>query len=608
MKSLIDIKAYSPDQWVIWAGAGISKPSPTCLPLGRKLTEFALENACGSEAGEAIITVWDQVYGFLDQPDIQNNFGSIPRLESILDVINEVETKAIDIDFSFMKGFKAFLEAPFNNLHASLSILLSLGAHVITPNFDLCIEKAYNKLFSGKDMLVLNKTDGLIEYKSVTRDKTGEVWHYHGAPDEIDTMGATLHIVKDGLQQNARDKLTKMIQRAKVVIFVGYSFSDAFDINPYFDNQLPNSFSGTSAIYFQHVSGKHHPKSISPSEHISHLLQCFNSFQYDFGKTDEFLASLSGKTFSFKGSFDWEKAFLKYAHFSGKDAIQPFLICRLSNFLGIDVNKISRTAFRYALKFEGNYPNDDFHDTIAVVLRKQNKFRLEKEHHLLKQMITNGSEKRHDALGYYYGIGNYKEARKYAESIDQIFVKASNPSTVLNWRLYTSTAVYCRSIIKEYLIKIGRRKIKDQDILKIKELLSIVDLLGNRPLHNVIMINQIATALRFKLLFTALLFGKNDIYVEHRIFYLYGESSSIDGYISTFRDVVIKHIFLLRFHNQQASNKLAHQYALNSLKLAQTVGRTHEIRRARMLLVILRFSSVINFVNRILGQISKISI
>ena len=89
--------------------------------------------------------------------------------------------------------------------------------------------------------------------------------------------------------------------------------------------------------------------------------------------------------------------------------------------------------------------------------------------------------------------------------------------------------------------------------------------------------------------------GENDTETENRILYLYGESSSVEGYISTFRDIAIKHIFLSRFHKHQSSSKKAIHYALNSLRLAQIVGGAHEIRRARMLLLILRLSRIGNF-------------
>ena len=387
MKSITDIKTFSPNQWIIWAGAGISKPSPTCLPLGKELTEFTLEHVCGSNEEKAIINIWNEVHNLLNQLNIQKNFYLFPRLESILDVVSEVETKAIDVNYSFMKGFQAFLEAPYNSLHISLSVLLSLGAQIITPNFDLCIEKAYNNIFKDNDKLIQKKTDELIVYKSVTKEKTGEIWHYHGAANEINTMGATLQIVKEGLHKNARDKLAELIQMAKVVIFVGYSFSDAFDINPFFTNQTNEAFSDTHAIYFQHSPDTHPSKPISTSDKIPLLLHCFKSYQFDLGKTDEFLTALSGNISACKGFFDWEKTFLKNVDFRGKDKIKPFLICKLANFLGIEINKISKKAFRNALDFFNNYPNDDFHDTMAVVLRKQGKLILERKHHFQKQML-----------------------------------------------------------------------------------------------------------------------------------------------------------------------------------------------------------------------------
>lgn len=596
METLQEIRNYSPNQRVFWVGAGISHPKPTNLPCGKELTEFALENTCGHDVKSTIINIWNKSNEILKQKDIQGDFSVIPRLESILDVINNFEKKAVGVDYSFMSGFKAFLEAPYNSQHASLAKLLSCGATIITPNFDLCIENAYNDLNKGTDKLSSKQYGNLVVYKSKKMPTVGEIWHYHGTVDKIQNMGATLSIVKEGLTVNVKEKLTELFYRSGAVIFLGYSLSDAFDINPFFENQPHRTFENTPAVFFQHNNLDYPLSSVEPPKRMGQLLQCFDFYQFDQGKTDDFLVELSGSLVERKGNFDWRKSFLAHANFQSKDEIEPFLICQISNLLGIQVNKLSQNIYQNALSFEKKFPNNAFHDTLAVVLRRQGKYKKEKKHHLKKHWVEHKEGDEPDSLGYYYGLGNYHEAKKYAASFEEIVAGVADLNAILPWKYYTSMAVYCRPLIISYLKKITRRRIKTKDIRIIQEYLPVLDKLGWRPLQSVIFINQLATALRFRMLFNALLYGLDDVIAQDRILYLYGEGSSIEGYVSAYRDIAIKYHLLSRLHRQGGLNKKVLDYGTCSLEIARLVGNNPGIKRAKNLLILHKLANLLGFV------------
>lgn len=595
IKTLQEIKTTPSSQWVFWVGAGISNPAPTNLPLGRELTEFTLENICGHDVKNAIIDIWNKTGEIFQQKGIQGDFSVIPRLESILDVVNNFETKTIGIDYSFMSGFKAFLDAPYNNLHASLAKLLSSGATIITSNFDLCIENAYGDLKKTTDELSAKNYGNLVIYKSTKIPTSGEIWHYHGTVDKVQNMGATLSIIKEGLTDEVRMKLVELFRRSRVLVFLGYSFSDAFDVNPFFESQPDRVFNNALAIFFQHNSDYLVPPSEKTQRRIRRLLQCFGSYRFDWGETSEFLAELSGVSVKRKGNFDWKKSFLAQVKFRSKDEVKPFLICQISNLLGIQTNKLSRDVYRDALSFENSYPNDEFHDTMAVVLRRQGKYKEEKAHHLKKHRVSHTKGDEPDFLGYYYGLGMYEEAKKYSTSIEELSAGIANPNTVLSWKYYTSMSVYCRPLIMSYLKRINWGRVRTKDKQVIQEYLSVLDKLGWRPLQSVVFINQLATALRFRMIFNALLYGQDDALAQERILYLYGEGSSIEGYVSAYRDIAIKYHFLFRLHRRDFHKKVL-DYGTCSLEIARLVGDSPGIKSAQILLFLHEFASALGWI------------
>lgn len=218
------INRYPVTQWVIWVGAGISADQPTSLPLGLALTRFAIDTCCGQAVRQRIENLWQQINQQVGTPENPEPLGVLPRLESILGDIDDVRTQAIDLKFDFLLGFQSFLDTPFNANHLAIADLLDRGATVITTNFDICIEKAFRA------------------QRRLAGDPEPVIHHLHGTVADIREFGATIRSVKRGLREDDFKYLDHLFSSPCLILFVGYSASDSFDINLYFSEKSERQF------------------------------------------------------------------------------------------------------------------------------------------------------------------------------------------------------------------------------------------------------------------------------------------------------------------------------------------------------------------------------
>ncbi len=418
IESLQNILSYPIKNWIIWVGAGISRPNPSSLPLGWELTQFALSQTCDSEVQNKIFDIWDRANKIASTSSNSTPLGLIPRLESILGEIEDVQSKLKTHKFNFMEGFKTFVNTPYNKNHLYIAELLSSGATVITTNFDLCIQKAYRDIVQGTDELVLKIDKNTFCYEPRSNIEAGKLWHVHGTCDDVSSLGATVRMIKEGLSSEFQKYLDNRFDNSCALIFLGYSASDSFDVNLYFSNKKRSQFSNSMAAYIQHGTSSAPPNA-------NYLIQCFRSSTIENGDTSEFLEKLSKTGYGCSRSeeiFDWKQAFLQKAILADKDKIKEFLICKISYMLGINIDNIDSNAYRNALQLENYYDRIDFHKTLALVCRVKGISDDEKRHDL------NVKVKDSDLLGFYYAQGDFKNALKYAKSVDELYQDASNLS------------------------------------------------------------------------------------------------------------------------------------------------------------------------------------
>lgn len=560
---------YKIENCVFWVGAGISRPNPTALPLGWDLTKFALKETCGESVQNKVFEIWGNA-NQLAQTSMDNPtpLGTIPRLESILGEIDDVQKKLIGHKFNFLNGFSAFPEAPYNQNHFHLANLLHRGATIVTTNFDLCIQKAYFDLTNAKDQLTPELENGIYLYTSQSNNTVGNLWHIHGISKEITSLGATVRKVKEGIPQSFQQYLDKIFDEGKLVIFLGYSASDSFDVNIYFQNNL--SVAKSNAIFIQHGDTK-------PSHGTASIGKGFKDFIIENHDTTVFLGAVSKTQARVnQAAFDWKNSFEKHIIPDEKGITRDFLTCKMANMFGISIDKIKPSAYQNSFQIEKYYETLDFHKTLAIVQRTRGDAKTEMLHD------TTVKTKDSDLLGYYYAQGDDKKALEYAKSIHDLIFEADKFNTELDWSTYTSMSANCRPLVTKQL-KSPFAKPSQDDLAKIKKLIKLTDILGNRPLSNVRFINQIATALRFNFIFKAII-GINDMNQEKTILHLYGEGASIVGFVSAFRDVATKNYFLAKHHRDRSLFRDAQKYADKSYRLANLIGDHSGMKRATRLI------------------------
>ena len=582
-------------EFVIWVGAGVSATEPTMLPLGFPLLKFILDQICGDDVQNRIIEVWEKSNSIIKSAHGSDSISVVPRLELIIDVVMEVEKLSRNLQFSFVKGFQSFTEAPYNDRHVYLAKLLSMGATIVTTNFDDCIERAYLNEFLPTDASFHEEElSGVMVFRS-KRSEVGEIWHIHGLATDISSLGVTVSKLKEGFQKETQRALDDLFGSKKVVVFLGYSFGDSFDVNPFLETRGDLKYQNMSAYFIQHgVKG-----SIGPSVRIATLLRPFASVKVGIADTSDALAGLAGERRIIAGSFDWIQSFKKHTKMVNLNELRPFVTCMIANLIGVSINKLNPNAYKESLPLETFFPTAMFHDVMAVTLRNMGNYRLEMEHHLNKtsKLTTVGtSPPTEDLLGYYYSRGNFGKARRFSQTLDEIHASAEGASTELPWRSYTSLSTYARPFINRRLINIFNRRITPKDVRLGLRLLDLAERLGEKPLSNVNRVNQLATALRFNILLKSLLYGEDDVDAEKRVLYLYGEGSSVEGFVSAYRDVSIKNVLLYRFYRDKRFLSFARIFAKQSRDLANVVGNKRSSVNAKSLLV---YISVLQFIDAI---------
>jgi hypothetical protein len=572
-----------PERWLLWVGAGISYPAPTSLPLGIPLTLFTLQECCGETVTTKVGQLWAEANAHIGAPDAPGPLGPVPRLESVLGDVDEVRAEFLGSGFDFLTGFRTFRGAPFNQNHLHIAELLRRGVNVVTMNFDTCIEAAYRHLTLGKDELLLGRELGTPCYSSRSDPNVGKVWHVHGTAHDVRSLGATILAVKEGLPDGFRIWLDNILSCDSLVIFLGYSASDSFDVNLYFGGKPPGQFAASTGWFVQHTGTQ-----VPPSAAL--LVNPFGRKLITVQETEGVLRSLTGggpEPLPAE-TFPWQEFFLSNAITTDVGRVRSYLICKLAFTLGVNVSLLSETAYDDALKHEQDFDSQDFHRTLAYVCRVQGAVRRERQHDALSK--RGGVE----ALGYHYSKGHARRALRHAKSLGELFADARGAGAELGWGTYTSMSAHCRPLVTKYLFNPFSARVTPEDRQKIGKLLELTELLSGVTLKNVQYINQVSTALRFSFLFKALLEGIRDDPTVERVLGLYGDGASIAGFISAYRDMSIMHFFLARFHHGRDSLREALACAHKSLRLARTVGDVPSVKRASRLGAYLRFYALIS--------------
>ncbi|MHA3838271.1 hypothetical protein ACXR8F_21365 [Terrabacter sp. AAH1] len=252
------LQAAGPRSTVFFSGAGISADAPTCGPLGRQLTDNALDAFFDSDT--RVLLNGDPKNGELGYYERLGLEGWYrPRLEVVLDVVF-----AQYGEDGLRHILDGLVRAEPNANHAFFGRHLLAGGGHATANFDTCIER----------------TDART---------AGQVLHFHGAltSASLAELGARMAVIENGLPQRTAVDLDALLfgTPGLVLVFVGYSGSDYFDITPHLISRAPRAAGQT--IFWHHFN---------PSEPDTTLEEAFRAAGADIhrieGPLSDWLAKL----------------------------------------------------------------------------------------------------------------------------------------------------------------------------------------------------------------------------------------------------------------------------------------------------------------------------
>jgi hypothetical protein len=156
------------------------------------------------------------------------------------------------LGFDTLNDF-SFLDAPPNPFHHFFAHHIKAGGGHVTLNLDLCIENAIKDYMPSAEYNIIITPDKIPSI-GLTDLKHGWVLHLHGKyGDNLSSLGITIESVTRGIRDEISRFIIEAICSKRLIIFVGYSGSDFFDVNPFFETLgCHNDLSGKHVIWLDY--------------------------------------------------------------------------------------------------------------------------------------------------------------------------------------------------------------------------------------------------------------------------------------------------------------------------------------------------------------------
>lgn len=212
---------------VFLCGAGISAPSPSELkPVGRFLQELHCEMRSQTGINSRI----------LDQVIRGNSIYRPLRFEQVVSCLSDVDPTLSCLDYLLVRRKGSLFTPSPNSYHYFLAEQWQAGALILTTNFDILIEVAYNLLYGTANAPAgsLVKLHGTIQ----TIDD-GLIYD----ADRSELKADIRSVAENNAIASVSDRLAKIAQSVshRHLYVFGYSFSDSFDITPLLESSRPLS-------------------------------------------------------------------------------------------------------------------------------------------------------------------------------------------------------------------------------------------------------------------------------------------------------------------------------------------------------------------------------
>lgn len=493
----------------IWVGAGVSSSGPTCLPMGNQLNEFLLSNYYLNS--NKIAHHWQKINKMIEelsQWDLTHSL-SYPRLELIIECAMYTE-RYLFPDNKFICGFESFDLVSPNTAHECLAMLYYYGVKIMTANFDVAIEKAYQNKYRDEMGYVKGRHSCAVIAKDRNRN---EIIHFHGTSLSGFYMGGTLTNMINSLDSNILKKIKTCFQRGKINLFLGYSLSDVYDIN---EVLLEMKDSKNQAI---NIVCNHQGYDKYLGQKVNYL---FGEHGYIFdADTTGFLVkiikeclvkNLDNKkshiikwqdNFEKKTECSYEYKLFTTLYLLTQLKIQPELI--LPDFLD-DYIRIRQKV---------NSPKASIWDLHILDMSKCIDPQRYDKYYLVEKTLKNMNTKIHST-----------------EQADELEEKLIDIRDIYGRIKEKQFITYEESIPISHYMKIVIYKImKGEELGQLRDIEKIIDLVIDLNYKKSISLVVYASCLRYKIVFRALKFEKDDE-LFRRAFNLYYDFGNLDGVIS----------------------------------------------------------------------------
>lgn len=495
--------------FTIWVGSGVSASKPTCLPMGNQLNDFVLSNYFLNSG--RILEHWRRVNNIIEELSQWNLAHNLfyPRLELVIECAMYTE-RYLFPENKFTSGFRSFDSVSPNIAHECLAMLFHHGAKIITANFDTAIEKAYQNKYGAKIEYVNGKHNCAVISKAQNQN---EIIHFHGTSLSGFYMGGSLINMINSMDSNIMRKVKKCFGKGKINLFLGYSLSDVYDINEILldiKNTKNNAINivcnhnGTDRFLLDKVSylmGEHGYMLISDTTHF--LLKIVNlCLKREVRETT--LPTICWQDNFIRNTYcSYEYKFFTTLYLLTKLKIQPEIVLPdyTKDYIKIRSRIVDAKATIWDLHlFDlSNLLDSDTYDYYEGI--KKNLDNMNVKVHSQNQV----SELRKNLV-------DLRELRRIIEKRQFITYEESIP-------------------MSHYMKIIIYKVVKGESLGTLADIEGIIDLVLGMHYKKSISLVVYASCLRYKIIFKALKYEKNDELFK-RAFDLYYDFGNLDGVIS----------------------------------------------------------------------------
>ncbi|NLZ73881.1 MAG: hypothetical protein GX905_08745 [Bacteroidales bacterium] len=568
-------KSGNMENYVFWIGAGIDCVPPTNLPLSNELVRQILNFTCSDYADKILEVLNDatvEINRFIasdydaenmsdaTQQIRTNQFSTIPRLETLIELLLRCEQHMIPkikSEESFISLITSFREAPPNKNHYILADAILKGATIITVNYTLLIQEAFQQI--AKQSYVLeeqqeySETDlvrlFLCKSKNGHESTGGKLYHIHGALSG-GNLGNSLTHVKKPFTSNFSQDLTKLLEGDNIFLFLGYSGSDSFDVNRFFlDYARKKKSKRSTGIYVSHGDLEIKPnKEVVVSDKQLILLNAFKKKYILQAELTDIFRDIKYVPRNQK-DFNWKDRIPKIGY---PRKMQKLLAIDLCAFLGINIEKIINTQ-DWLPKYEEKKNYTDwfkFHPCLLMAKLQQNDKLIIRYGKFITEYEKNNIHK--------HNFANRYNEQLYIEHLDSVIPNALNQLTdsifnidfskiyhiiqdaqensLIGWEISARLHQIVKRLIYKYLECSSEDEFSNffaQHESLANSLIDPLELIKNRGYKYVIEMNQYHLSLRDLSVLSALF--KNDYQTSKELLrlssYYYCEVSSMDGWI-----------------------------------------------------------------------------